>query len=555
MIGHTKESIAIFVGLFLVAGISNVKAGDYEKTKNENKVIFLLGQDTGTLQTFKSDVLDVDPSFPKPGGTTIYTNLVIDDTNTAPLQGLFQTANYGSGRNDLQIQLSNYGGALAIGLFLVDTACNAGPNAELRNTTLRSLAGDPSVAESIRVQHQRWLDEFIDYLKATGRTIYLRIGYEFDGPWNCYTPETYVAAFRAIKRRLVEKDAHNVLTVWQSASYLLSISDPRMSETHTAANEGHLERWYPGDKYVDLLAISFFSGENYKDYIWDTTCLQLTNAVVGKTPRELQDQMLDFARVRGKKVMIAEAAPQGFDLEQGTAQCPFGYQPQTQTTVSSEEIWNIWYGDFFDYIYKNRDVIEAVSYINTEWKSQPLWTCDTNQCPSGYWGDTRIQADPYILAKFKHELTAPHFVMGAKTPEPFVAPLPSANQDRLEAEYAATPAIWDAGDSVSGTGTNLADINRSNGGTYIIFQDGGSLTFERGVKAGNNILINFASVTDGAFDVLVDGQVVQEVAFTNSNFTNMDVNIPTWVNEGAEVTLRLTRGFVVFFDYIEIQWL
>ena len=46
-------------------------------------------------------------------------------TTLQPLQGLFQTANYGGGRNDLERQLNEYDGALAVGLYLVDTTCGA----------------------------------------------------------------------------------------------------------------------------------------------------------------------------------------------------------------------------------------------------------------------------------------------------------------------------------------------------------------------------------------------------------------------------------------------
>ena len=197
-----------------------------------NKTWFIMGQDTGTLDTWKREVLDRGSflytvngqqraiSVPKPDGTSIYTGLVYtpDQEQTGPLAGLYQTTNYASGRNDFIRQMNTFKtGALAIGLFLRDDFCNASPEQaaegiqpELRNLVLRALADDPTVDQAIRDVHLSELDEFINYLKQTNRDILLRIGYEFDGPWNCYTPETYKNAFRAIKNRIDQLGANNI---------------------------------------------------------------------------------------------------------------------------------------------------------------------------------------------------------------------------------------------------------------------------------------------------------------------------------------------------------
>ena len=51
-------------------------------------------------------------------------------------------------------------------------------------------------------------------IMGSGRMVNLRIGYEFDGEWNGYDPETYKRAFRAIVDTLREMGAENEQTVW-----------------------------------------------------------------------------------------------------------------------------------------------------------------------------------------------------------------------------------------------------------------------------------------------------------------------------------------------------
>ena len=101
----------------------------------DGRIAFYLGQDSSTLSTFKSAVLDTDAGFPRPAGTTLYTNLV-----GAPMSGLFQPTNYGSGDIDVPLTLSQYGGGLAVGLYLVQGD----------QTPLRALAGTADAATTAR---------------------------------------------------------------------------------------------------------------------------------------------------------------------------------------------------------------------------------------------------------------------------------------------------------------------------------------------------------------------------------------------------------------------
>ena len=119
------------------------------------------------------------------------------------------------------------------------------------------------------------------------------------------------------------------------------------------------------------------------------------------TPRELSDEIVEFARQRGKPVMIAEAAPQGYDLRDLTSShhaAVWDGAPGTATRhVSEQQIWDQWFKPMFDYMNQHGDVIQALAYINVRWDEQDLWDAPYE---SGYWGDTRVEVSPLISGKF-----------------------------------------------------------------------------------------------------------------------------------------------------------
>ena len=90
------------------------------------------------------------------------------------------------------------------------------------------------------------IDQYSAWAKTTGRPIYLRIGYEFDGPHNALEPEEYIAAYRHIVDRMRADGVDNVAFVWHSYA--------------APPYGGHpISAWYPGDDYVDWVGISVFS--------------------------------------------------------------------------------------------------------------------------------------------------------------------------------------------------------------------------------------------------------------------------------------------------------
>ncbi len=237
------------------------------------------------------------------------------------------------------------------------------------------------------------IDQLAKLFPYVDGTVYLRIGYEFDGRWNQGYEDggRFVRAWRRIVDRLREHDVQNVAFVWQAAA---SVMDELLDERHE-----DIRWWYPGDDYVDWLGFSWFMHP-------DATAA-LDTAYRSPTPRQLAAEVLNLARATGKPVLVAEAAPQGFDLgnlaRRNIGPLWDGASGKNLQAVGEDDIWAAWYGPLFDYLNENADVIKGLAYINCLWDEQPMWG---PPYASGYWGDTRMQVQPAIAKRFSDALAA-----------------------------------------------------------------------------------------------------------------------------------------------------
>ncbi|MFR9778976.1 PA14 domain-containing protein [Micromonospora sp. MS34] len=299
----------------------------------DGKALMVVGQDLGGIKGY------VQGGLPAPGGTTTYCDIA-EANQPYILYGCREdtVVDYGAGPVNAYDNLSDYpNSALVMGLYIVD---NSGQN-------LNHIVDGTS---------DQYIDNLGKLFKDDGRPVYLRIGYEFDGPWNHYDPTGYQAAFKHIVDRFRARGVDNVAYVWQAATYVSTTN---------------IEQWYPGDDYVDWTGVSYF---------------QYFPAPY--------DQMLAFSRAHNKPMLVAESSPQGYDLD---ARTNFW-----NGKVTDEDIWYGWFDGFFNWVHENRDVVRAVAYINTEWNAQPMW--------GALWGDTRVEINPYVQNKWIEELNNP--VMG-----------------------------------------------------------------------------------------------------------------------------------------------
>lgn len=257
------------------------------------RALLIIGQDLGAIGGLKNyeegytDNINILPS-----GLTTYTNLI-------DLEGLETTANWGAGdinANELMQEAKYLNSVLSIGLWL----------------------NNSNLFEIPRGLHDDNILRLAEWIKEQKRPVFLRIGYEFDGAWNGYDPDRYVATWRYIVDKFETAEVNNYATVWQSATY----------------RQNDWINWYPGNEYVDWFGISYF---------------EPNHSVI--------ENFLNMARCHHKPIMIAEATPRGFDLQE----------------VDGELVWDSWFAPFFQFIYHNNDVVRAVSYINVDWNSQSMW--------------------------------------------------------------------------------------------------------------------------------------------------------------------------------------
>lgn len=204
------------------------------------------------------------------------------------------------------------------------------------------------------------IDRLINVTAGYRRPVYLRFGYEFDRPGNRYDPELYKAAWRHLWNRLRERDARHITLVWHASGACADSNGVRP-----------LSDWYPGDDAVQWVGVSYFH---------PTECGGV-----------LADGVVAFARQHGKPVMVAEAAPRGYDLEGGR----YSNDGVDFSDKSPGDMWREWFEPFFDFVRRNRPEVRMVTYISQNWDSYPMWS-RPGGVPYRYWGDSRLGLNPTV---------------------------------------------------------------------------------------------------------------------------------------------------------------
>ncbi|WP_411030288.1 glycoside hydrolase family 26 protein [Spongiimicrobium sp. 3-5] len=317
---------------------------------HDGEVILFVGQELDAIGGTEHDQNGYFDHFDAPGGFTMYTDIMPGLTETfldhsftySGLNGIWETDDWGDGPNNISLQLADAdfeNSVLAIGLAIIDN--------------------EEKIASG---EHDVYIKKLGNFFHELGkRPVFLRIGFEFAGPWNRYDRESYILAYRRIKDLLDEQGVSNVAYVWQSKGFGNTIAD--------------LEAWYPGDDYVDWCGYSFFS--NYK-----------------------QAKMVKFAQSKEKPVFIAEATPTSIDWEND----PEGNTGLTKEFLLSnpeqaQMAWEEWFVPFFNTIDTHPETIKAISYINGNWRAKPRWKVN----PTFKNIDARLQLSKEISERWKEE--------------------------------------------------------------------------------------------------------------------------------------------------------
>ena len=197
------------------------------------------------------------------------------------------------------------------------------------------------------------INAFVDSLGEFGVPSFVRIGYEFEGSWNGYTPEGFVSAFKYITDRIRERGLDDIATVWCAAG----------GSAGFIAFE-QLMQYYPGDEYVDWWGVDVFSPE------------EIGTPWLG--------EFYDLAAQRRKPVMLGEVTPRFVGADKGW------------------ESWTRWFKPFFEMVRAHPE-IKAISYINWDWV---YWS---DELGFGWhdWEDARLQRDEVVQALYVEELSHP----------------------------------------------------------------------------------------------------------------------------------------------------
>ncbi|MFP4510135.1 MAG: glycosyl hydrolase [Spirochaetaceae bacterium] len=169
-------------------------------------------------------------------------------------------------------------------------------------------------------------------LRDFKRPVFVRLGYEFNGRWNGYEPESYIRAWRHVVTTLQEQGADNVATVWCFAP----------------GGDPDYVKWYPGDEYIDWWAIDLFSPEHFE---------------LPETRRFMAD-----ALERRFPVLIGESTPR--------------YVGCTDSDLAIER----WFEPYRRFLQENPHC-KGTGYINWNWASYPMWSD---------WGDCRLTASEAV---------------------------------------------------------------------------------------------------------------------------------------------------------------
>ncbi len=229
--------------------------------------------------------------------------------------------------------------------------------------------GDPGyyLDDVVKGRYDKNIEALAAACKTFGRPIFIRLGYEFDGWHNAYPPDKYIAAYKYFVDAMRAEGVENVAYVWHSwgvGAYYGTDDFPQFYPRLPAGQAVTQELWYPGDDYVDWVALSVF-GIGWGDLT--------ANSVV--------QYLVSFAEQHNKPVMLAETAA-------------------IKTSERRDANWVIPKTNWFEHVFQlcERDAVKAFTYINVDWEERSS---------SSTWGDTQIQsASPSVIGYWLNKSAA-----------------------------------------------------------------------------------------------------------------------------------------------------
>lgn len=207
-------------------------------------------------------------------------------------------------------------------------------------------------------------------LRALGTPIFLRIGYEFSGPWNGYSPWDYPLAYRRIVELFREEGCTDVAFVWAWEASSPGDFDERGPDGW---------KWYPGDDVVDWFGLDLFHPTDF-------------SPPSGRSARDERlanvERFLDMARRVRRPVTISECSA-----------VRVGITPQE---LDGRRDWAAWFEPFFAFLGRYPE-IKAFHYINTDWAA-------SSSAQSNGWLDADISHNAWLARRYAEELADPVYL-------------------------------------------------------------------------------------------------------------------------------------------------
>jgi hypothetical protein len=268
--------------------------------------------------------------------------------------------------------------------------------------TDETKATDSAIAFGAR--YNAALDSLALICKRFGGAMFVRPGFEFNGPWNAYTPHTYVAAFQKVVERFRAMGAADSCA-FEWCYYPTGAANDFDSVSASGA------LWYPGDSYVDWFSLDCFAATDFDPASRDSS---RNGTLTGKGK---SDRFLAMARAKNKPVFLSETSAQGINTSADSA--------------DGVHDWNTWYAPFFQFISLHPE-IRGFNYINWNWTAVPTYAT---------WGDARIENSPYIVANYRAEMHKSKYIhlprTGASSVDAHVQPA-----SRLPTVFPAPASDW-----------------------------------------------------------------------------------------------------------------
>jgi len=209
-----------------------------------------------------------------------------------------------------------------------------------------------------------------------GDPLFIRIGFEFNGAWNGYTPGVYPIAYRKTVEAFRAAGVDHAAYIW--------CYEPDGPNDFDALIDGE-PAWYPGDDVVDWFGLDLFGAEHFDP---------VHAGRPGRpTAYDKSIRFLEMADLHDKPVMLSETAP---------AKAHLTADADDPGLVDGRADWDVWFDRFFAFMV-DHPRIKGFLYMNHDYRG-------TVYERTNGWGDCRIEINSAILDRYRTILRDPRFI-------------------------------------------------------------------------------------------------------------------------------------------------